>query len=1078
MATTDLKTRAAAVRKTPFGLFFRHPHLLILALFAIIAAGWYGVTSMPLESAPELKIPIGIVTTVYPGASPTDVEQLVTEKLEEPLQSLDDLDTISSISAEGVSTIIVEFDASADIDDSLDELRKEVDSAQSELPNGAQDSNVVEVRPADEAIITISLAGNYAPDDFKRYADELEGELESITGVSKVVINGLERKEMQVLVNIQALEGFDLTITDISNAIGAEHLDVPIGSLRTDGFRYQASWRGQFDNADELQRLVVASKGGQNIYLNDVADVREVFAASSSETKLYRSTTGESTNTVTLQVFKKLGADLVEIADEVKRTATLFKSNSMPPASELLFTNDLSQLIRDDIRTLLVSALQTIALIGLVLFLTVGRKEATVAALSMPILYLMAFIALNYLGSTFNFLVLFALIISLGVVVDNAIVIVEGIYDNQKKHHLTPNEAALASVALYRGPLLSGTLTTIAAFLPLALMTGIIGQYVGHIPKTINVTLVASLISALFIVPAVAAWLLNRGSNLRSRAPYLEQYIDRLKQWYIVKLRAILPSRKRRFKWIGGMVLALIASFLLPIVGLLKVELFPGEEADSFFISIEAPAGTALENTKVIATEVEDMLVGLADIDYYIAAYGADAVGGGGGDLVSIGGAGSNVANITVELLDQSQRMQSSTVTVSELKTKVKAITAAEVFISEPVNGPPVGAPVDLRITGDNLSDIERFAKVIQRELEQIEGAIDVQNNIEPSTGDFEVTPKRDRLAYFGISSQQIAQILRTAVFGNDSIDIIRSGEETPIVIRLDFRSQDCISDTVTQLLEKRDAKTICKLEPQTVSQLENLKIVTPRGEIALSELVDITLKPAVTSISHEDGDTVVGVTANVVEGMVPNDVIAKLQSRIDELTIPEGMKVLFGGEAEDQAESFASLFRAMILAVVLIFMILVYQFGSFKQVFIIMFTIPLALIGVFFGVFLLGKNLTFPGMIGLAALAGIVVNDAIVLIDKINSNKESGMSVLESVLDGAHERLQPIIITTLTTSLGMLPLIFTGDLFSDLAVTVSVGIIFATLLTLVMVPVFYVMFIKDDATEATPTLPLSEIPA
>ncbi|MFA7682209.1 MAG: efflux RND transporter permease subunit [Candidatus Peribacteraceae bacterium] len=1045
-----------------YAFFLQHWNIAVLVLMGITFGGIVSVANLPLESTPEIKIPIGIVTTVYPGASPADVEKLVTDRMEERLKNLDDVDEITSTSSDGFSSIVVEFAASADIDQSMQDLRDEVDIAKSDLPDGAEDPAITEVRAGDSAILTISLYGSASKDDLKYYAEELEDILESIPGVSRVDISGLERKEMQVLVDIQKLESFNLSIADVVTAVRSEHVDVPVGTLLTDDYQYKVSWRGQFDQADELAEQVVANKGGQNILLRDIAEVREVFAAPDAETKVFVATEGVEHPSVTLQIFKRSGADLVRIVDQAKEKMVVFQRTELPPHINLLLTSDYSEYIREDISTLLRGALQTILLIGLVLFLMIGKREAGIAAFSMPILYLLSFIVLFFAGETLNFLVLFALIISLGIVVDNAIVIVEGIYDHMNTYDLSAEDAAMGSVALYSGPLLSATLTTIAAFVPLALMSGIIGQYVSHIPVAITITLVASLFTAILLVPPVAAKILARGMvEQKEKPPFMERYILPVRQWYGEKITGILHAPRTQRRWVLAMGIGLILAIGLPVTGILRVQMFPVTDEDYFFVSVEAAAGTSLERTRDIAAQAEELIRKLPEVQEVITTYGGTAVGGiQGGGIVSSGSAGSNEANITVNLVSSDDRDHTSEEITDALREQVKSITDAHVTVSEATSGPPSGAPVEVRIIGEDLLVLEEFARTVQRELEQVDGTKEVNNDIATSTGDFYFVPKRDRLTYFGVTGGQIAQILRTSVFGDDSINIIRSGEETPIVVRLDFRDEECMQNPLTRIREMRDQETICRFEPKSVADLQNLLIPTPRGNVPLGEMVEISLQPAVASIRHLDGEKIVRVTANVRQGFVAAQVVKGLQEHLaSSVGIPEGVEVRYGGENEDINESFMSLAWAEVVAILLIFAILVYEFNSFKQVFIILCTIPLALIGVFFGLVLLGKNLSFPGMIGLAALSGIVVNDAIVLVDRINRNRHDGMAIIDAIVDAGKDRLQPILITTLTTSLGMIPLIFSGDMFGDLAATVAIGVVFATVLTLVMVPIFYLNF-------------------
>ena len=1029
--------------------------LLVLALFVI--GGTASLFSLPLESDPEVKIPIAVVSTAYPGASPADIEKLITDRIEEKLKNLDDLERLTSTSSEGISSITVEFDARADLTESIRNLRDEVDTAKSNLPDGATDPVVIEISVSDQPIIAASLLSNLPPSEMKKYGEDLQNILEGISGVSEANLFGLENEEVQVLVNIQKLEGYEIALSEVVNAISRNHIDFPIGSLLTDGFYYTASLKAQFNSAEELLELPVASRGGQNIYLRDIAEVREAFTEKVSAAKVFRTEEEDYRDSITIQIKKKMGANIVEIADTVKAEVAKFKKEQLPPAVEVLITNDWSKFVRQDIRILGRSALQTIAIIFVVLFLALGRKEAMMVGFSIPLIFLLAFIGLNLAGETLNGIVLFSLILSLGLIVDTSIVIMEGIHEGVKEKGLSGRDAALLAVHTFKAPLIAGTLTTISVFIPMMLMSGIMGEFIKHIPITVIITLTASLFVAIFILSAIAARVFRdyQKTEKRDKKPLLEKFVTPLRAWYLAKIREILNSKKKRRGVVVGILLTFFVTLAFPFIGILKVQMFPEVDLDFFMVNVELPVGATLEETARVTEKVEKLIPDLSEVENFVSI-----VGGIGTSFVlhSSGFAATNRAQITVNLSEVDARKIKSYEIAEMLREKVKPITGAKVEIEELSAGPPSGAPVEIRVKGEEVGQLEQVAEMLATELEKVPGTRNVSSDVEHGTGEFHFKLKRDRLNFYGISAVAVAAELRAAVFGNDSVKILRGGEETPIVVALDFRSEECRSDKFTQILEKRDRLTLCRNNPSDISQIRNLLISTPRGTVPVSELAEIELHPAITIIRHRDTDTVVNVHAYVEEGVLPVEVLKQFQqnSASYESQIPDGVSLEFGGETEDIDESFASLFRAMGVGIFLIALILVLQFNSFRQPFIILFTLPLALIGVFAGLALIGRNLSFPGFIGIVALSGVVVNDAIVLIDRINKNIRKGLPKIEAIIRSGGERLQPIILTTITTSLGVLPLAFANELWADLAWSIAFGISFATVLTLVMVPIFY----------------------
>ncbi|MFH1375883.1 MAG: efflux RND transporter permease subunit [Patescibacteria group bacterium] len=1045
----------SSMKDSVWGFFVNNWRVTLLAIIAFFVAGTASLFTLPLESDPEVKIPIAVVSTAYPGASPADVEKLITDRLEEKLKNLEDLDKLTSSSSEGVSSITVEFDARADLTESIRDLRDEVDNAKADLPEDATDPVVTEIRADNWPIITVSLLANLPPDEMKMYAEDLQDILEGLPGASEVILSGIEQEEMQVLVDIQKLEGYGISLATVVSAISANHIDFPIGALRTNEFYYTASLKGQFDSAEELLNLPITSFGGQNIYLRDIAEVREVFAEKTSEALIYRVSEDDYRESVTLQVKKKTGANIIELADRVKEEVQEYKQEELPPQVDVLVTSDWSKFIRQDVLTLGRSGLQTIAIIFLVLFLALGRKEALMVGFSIPLIFLIAFTGLSLIGETLNGIVLFSLILSLGLVVDTSIVIMEGIYDGVKKEGLPGREATLLAIHTYKAPLISGTLTTVSVFVPMMLMTGIMGEYIKHIPYTVIITLTASLFVAIFLLSGIAARVFRdyyKKSKV-DKQPICNRCITPLKEWYLKKLRHILDSKVKR----RGMVIGAVAAFLIamsfPFVGILKVEMFPLIDFDFFMLNVELPTGTTLQETAKVTERAEKMIRDLPEVENFVTIMG----GAGANFTFDAGGtAGTSKAQITINLTDMSDRKIKSYEIADMLRKKVAAITEADVAVEELSAGPPTGAPVEVRVKGSNVAELEVLAVRIREELKLIEGARDVSTDVEHGTGEFHFQLKRDRLNFYGVTATQVAADLRTAVFGNDSVKILRNGEETPIVVSLDFRTEECKADKTNQILEKRDRITICRNDPQDISQIENLLITTPKGSVPVSELAEISLQPTISVIHHRDTETVVNVRAYTHEGVLPSEIMQKLQARVDSLEIPKGVKLEFGGETEDITESYQSLASAMLVGIALIALILVLQFNSFRQPFIIMFTLPLALIGVFTGLALLGRNFSFPGFIGIVALSGVVVNDAIVLIDRINKNIQKGIPKLESIIRSGGERLQPIILTSITTAAGVLPLAFTNEMWGDLAWTIALGILFSTALTLVMVPIFY----------------------
>ncbi|MDP7069064.1 MAG: efflux RND transporter permease subunit, partial [Candidatus Peribacteraceae bacterium] len=721
-------------------------------------------------------------------------------------------------------------------------------------------------------IITFTIVGSHPLVEFKKYADILEDRLEGIRGVNKVQINGLPVRQMQVMVDLRSLEGFGLSITDVSRAVSSNHVDFPVGSVLTDNYYYQASLKAEFSSPEQLESLAIASRDGHPVYLRDIAKVRYAFAETSTETNLYTAETNDYRQAVSIGVFKKAGEDLVRMTTEAKDAVEMFRKE-LPLGMDIVVTDDESERIAQDISQLIRSAWQTVLIIAITLFLALGIRAAIAAASAIPILYLITIIGLAFIGSTFNFLTFFALILSLGVVIDTSIVIIEGVHENMNKFKMPAEESALASVASFKAPLISGTMTTLAAFLPLGLMTGIMGEYVKHIPITVNLTLVASLLTALMIMPPIAVWILTKTGESK-RKPILSSSFEKLSEWYGKAIKKILHSNRLRRKWVLSMVVAFILSGVLSATGIVKFNLFASRDINLFFVNIEAPEGTSLERTKEITHEVEEIVEETPELLRFVSVYG----GGGFNDGFGAGSAGaSHKASITVTLTDPADRRIKSYDIASGLRKKLRTITEAQVLVEELSGGPPSGADIQIRLIGDEVRVVQGFATVVQCELAEVPGVSDVIDDLELSPGEYHLTPKRDRLEFFGISVQDLGFIMRTSVFGDNTTEIRRSGEEEDIVVRIDYRDRLCISNPITALLEARDEVTICRSNPKDIAELMGMLISTPSGQqVPLSEFVDVKLMSAVTTIRHYNTDRVVNVKANVDEGYVVSDVLKR----------------------------------------------------------------------------------------------------------------------------------------------------------------------------------------------------------
>lgn len=1034
-----------AEEKKITGFFIKNYRFTYLIIFAVVAMGLFSLFSLPREANPEIRVPFAVVTAVLPGANPSDTEELLTDKIEEKVKNLDDLKLYNSSSGQSFSSVFVEFDASADLEESFRKLREAVDEAKPNLPEEAEDPIVTEISFSDFPIVTYSLVGDYTDVELKEFADALQENFENIKDVSRVPLQGGREREFQVIIDQTKLVNFNISLSQVVGAIARTNFNLPAGNIEVDGFKYNVRVKGKFASAEVLNEVVVTTFKDSPVYIRDLGTVVDGFKDQETESRIgFKGV--EPRNTISLQIFKQTGGNILDIVDESKEVANkLHADGTLPEDLTIELTNDNSVFIRDDLNRLGRSGIQTMILIVLILLIVLSFRGAFITGLSVPIAFLMAFIFLNIEGMTLNGIVLFSLVLSLGLMVDNSIVIIEGINEYITKYGKTVYEAAVLSVWNFKWAIIAGTMTTVSAFLPLLLVSGILGEFLGVMPKTISATLISSLFVAIVVIPTLISRFLkvkqlDNGTTMRDRDKARHQHVRNFRRWlkvhYSSFLRSVLPSKKRRRLMLGAAWLLFVLSVMLPATGLMKIEMFGNVDVDYFIMNIRLPAGSALIKTKAVTEQVERIIAEIPELDNYVTNIGSSLsldVGAGGSSA-------THLANLTVNLVDDKERDRKSFEVAESIRPQLNKIQGADIRVEELSAGPPTGAPIEMRLTGDDLIELADISTGIINYFEGIDGVINVRDSLEESTGDFTFTVDKQKANFYGLDIATIAGTLRNAIFGVEASTVTLDGDEIDITVKY---NKDKFNDA---------------------SDLENILIITPAGlTVPLRQVAELKIEPSLLSISHRNGDRVVIVRADVEEGVNLQNILKDFEEFTTSLTIPTNYAINVGGEVEDIEQSFRETFLSMIVAVILIAFILVLQFNSFRQPFIIIFVLPLAIIGVIFGLNVLRMPFSFTAFIGIVALSGIVVNDAIVLIDRVNKNISYGMEFIESIIEGGLARMQPIFLTTLTTVAGVFPLIFADELWRGLAVSIIFGLTFSTILTLIMVPIMYVGFCRKE---------------
>jgi multidrug efflux pump subunit AcrB len=1014
--------------------FIERRQFTILVMLGLTIWGITAALRITKESTPEVSIPVGVVTTVLPGASPADVERLVTNKIEEQLANLPNLSKLTSNSREGLSTVVVEFDASADLTTSIQKLKDETAKVVPDLPAEAKTPTVTDVDFSNQPIQLISVSADLPPAQFAQLGNDLKNDLQTVSGVNKVEVSGVRDREIQVVVRKEELARLGISISQVVSAISAANASLPVGSITVDGISYAVDFHGSLDTATDIGSVAILNLNGQVIYVRDIADVSDGVQAATSYSRI--SINGQpSRQAMTLSVFKVRGNDITSVTAAVKQRLTQLQAPSqMLAGDDVVVSFDAADEIQKNLTELTRTGFETVLLIMLVLLATIGWRESVVAGLSIPLSFFVAFVGLWYSGNTFNIVSLFSLILAIGILIDAGIVMVEAIHTRTRLYG-DETRAALESLHEYAWPLIGGTMTTVAVFFPLFFISGIVGKFIASIPFTIIFVLVASIFVALGLVPTLANMFAAEGES--EFAKKQDAYAERAREWYALHLKNFLHNRKAQNRFLIAMFVGFVVAFSLPIIGLMKVSFFPGGNGDLLFVDIEEPAGTDLNSTDLVVRAIEEKLYGDPRFASIVTTVGSQSQFS---DSTGMGPQSDpRFANITINLV-KGHAQQSADI-LQDVKAKLADIHNAHILVDEPQNGPPVGAPVLVEYMGKDQQVLNATVTQARSILEHTKGATAVDSSNKFDGTEYVLSIDRGKLAALGLSPALVASALRTAVSGTTATKLTGGDKDVEIVVSLNLNPN---------YSDPHDANHT------TIDSLRQIPLTTPSGSVVLLGSV-ITEGVAQTnaSISHENRQRVVTLSSNVLPGYTSTEVLATFHQQFPTSKLPSGVTEKIGGVNEETNKSFAEMGYALVAGLALMFIILVLAFDSFRFTIFLLSIVPLSLIGVFVGLTLALQPLSFPSMMGVIALAGVIINHAIILMDAIIKRMKvgTGRQFADIITEAATTRLRPIILTTLTTVIGMIPLTFASALFGPLALAILFGLTFAMILTLVLIP-------------------------
>ena len=1078
-------------------------------VFMITLFGLLNYYSIPKEQFPEIVIPMVVVNSIYPGTSPSDMENLVTRPLEKNLKSIKGVKKITSRSVQDFSSIIVEFNTGIEIRDAKQQVTDAVDKTRQDLPNDPMfdKPTVMEVDLSEIPIQYINLSGDIPLDRLKEYADELQDRIESLREITRVEIGGALDREIQINIDMYKMRAAGLTFRDVDQAVNLNNMTVSGGNIDLQGMSRSISVIGEVRNIEEISNIILTTGSGAIVKLRDIATVRD----SHHEPENFARFNGD--NVITLNVIKKSGQNLLSAADKIKAVITEMQRTFFPANLTVEITGDQSHYTRDTLKELNNTIILGFLFVTIVLMFFMGLVNAIFVAFSIPLSMAIAYIFLPVIGFSMNMLVMFAFIFALGIVVDDAIVVIENTHRIHRKTRMPVNLSAKYAAGEVFLPILSGTLTTLAPFVPLAFWPGVVGSFMVYIPVTLIITLFASLIvayiinpvfaidfmkhededrpvalrqvlkiTALIVLAALPFYLLKRigianlivfialsyllhnlyGYKLFRRfqtkgIPAMMRGYENLLRW------ALKGKRPVRLFW-GIIGVFVVVMFLWNIVNP-RVVFFPDNEPNTVNTFIKMPVGTEIAVTDSVTHIVERRIMSVLGRDNpLVESVVTNVALLASENEFDNSTKSSNLAKIAVNFVQYRERKGKNTsVYLNEIRNAVKDIPGAEIVVDKVQMGPPVGKPVNIELAGEDLNELVLQSVRFKRYIDslQIGGIEELKSDFATTKPELLVNLDRERANYEGITAAVVGDAIRTGQLGKE-VSKYREGEDQyPIMLRFEDNQRKDIEQLLNLTIAYTDMNTgiLRKIPLSAVAQVDYIN--------SYGQINRLNLKRVIT------------LSSNVLDGYNANEINAQLRSVIPAFAAESGVDIRITGEQEDQQETMSFLLKAMLISLFLIMFILVTQFNSMPKALIIVSEVLFSLIGVFLGYMIFGMTVSIimTGM-GIVALAGIVVRNGILLVEFTDVLKRKGVKTRQAIIEAGKTRITPVVLTATATILGLIPLAiglninfqtllsslnpdvyFGGEnvmFFGPLSWTIIFGLSFATFITLIMIPVMY----------------------
>ena len=1016
-------------------LAVRRPVTVFMVYLAIALFGILAITRTPLDLYPEMEFPTVAVITLYPGAGSEDVENGVSKPLEDAVATVSGIDEITSVSQSNMSVVLANFEWGTNLDEVSNDIRSAIEMAGDDLPDGAETPRLLKLSSDMAPVVVLAVSANESYESLNYIVEnEIGDKLRRVPGVALMSVMGGPQRQIEVRIDPQRLHAYGISLEQIGQILAAENLDFPVGTIDQGDSEITVRVPGEFEELEEIERTVVGQHMGSLVYLGDVGDVVDDFA---DQTMHARSNNRPG---VIVYMQKQSGSNSVEVASAIKAELERIIP-TLPADIEIELPMDSSESIQNSLSTLVTAVLYGFLAVLLVVLVFLRRIRSTVVVgITIPVSFLVVLIFMNAMGYTFNSISLMSLAIAIGLVVDASVVVLENITRHIEVGERVSQASTYAPSEVAQA-LMASALTTIAVFIPMIFVTGIVGVMFNQLALIVVVTIAASLLVALTLTPALTSTFMRRSFDAKKSSSRRffdrgEKVLKSVENWYSSRLKFALAHK-------GRVVLVAVLVFIgtMLLTGFLGTEFYPTEDGGYVNGIIELAPGTRLERTVEVMSGVSAFVEeNIPEREHYFYRSGQTESG-----FSAILGEkeGSNVAEIGVKLIRKKDRDRSSFEIAEQLRdylNTIPGVLSLEISGENPMSSAMGGgAAVEIEVYGNDLAELNRAAEDLRDAVQTIEVTRDVRLDRGEPLPELHVVIDREKAASLGVNTAIVASALRAQVYGLEATRFSGEGEEWNILLRAPEEGRGDADDIL--------ALPITTLTGQTITLA------------AVAELVPGT---GPTVINRVNQQRVVKVLSDLY-GARLNEVKPLIEAKVEELDLPAGIDIAFGGDIEEQAESFKDLTLLLVLAVALVYIVMAAQFESFRGPFIIMFSIPFAFVGVIWAFLVTGTTLNMVSFMGMIMLMGIVVNNAIVLVDYTNIMRKRGQSIYEALMTAGRRRLRPVLMTASTTMFGMLPLALSrgegAESWNPLGIAMIGGLLVSTVVTLLLVPVLYGIF-------------------